>query len=57
MTDDEVCLCAGYNNLTKYTALSTLRVLSISAVRSTVHEYLSKSKSFGHLFYLSKSKK
>jgi len=27
-----------------------------SAVRSTEHEYLSKSKSFGQFFYLSKSK-
>ena len=31
-------------------------VIFASAVRSIVHEYLSKSKSFGHLFYLSKSK-
>ena len=27
-----------------------------SAVQSTEHEYLSKSKSFGQFFYLSKSK-
>jgi len=37
---------------------SKVETLTInSAVRSIVHEYLSKSKSFGHLFYLSKSKK
>jgi len=34
-----------------------MMMMIVSAVRSTVREYLSKSKSFGHLFYLSKSKK
>jgi len=32
------------------------RLVGTSAVRSTEHEYLSKSESFGQFFYLSKSK-